>query len=178
MRFLIPCTLIITAFGTAAAAQDVPDSTGSVGAAAQPQTRQSIRFIADGTLEIDGARAQLDGAVPFDRSEVCTATDGRRWACGMRSQAAWNNYFKTNVQCAVSDGIASCVRDGEPSDLWLLRNGWAATLEGEAGFPRLAAYRAAQQYGLGVFSPGVPPSADEPKAPKTKTPAVSGGRSQ
>ena len=116
-------------------------------------------------LRIDGRRHRLFGLAEIDPGRICTATDGRRWACGLRARAVLSTLVGGRALLCrgietgdAVDPVIDCLTRDRSLSEWMVAEGWAELDAAGATDPVLAAARAAaERDGLGLWSRRGPP---------------------
>ncbi len=98
-------------------------------------------IVRDGhTLTVDGVRYHLDGVDTPEPDQVCLDQAGDTWACGIDARDKLKAFIgDRKVECAdlgpgapAAGRMARCQAGGEDLGQWLVREGWALTLEPSA----------------------------------------------
>jgi endonuclease YncB( thermonuclease family) len=109
---------------------------------------------AAGEIEADGYKVRLAGTRETPANRVCTDEGGNSWPCGVVARTAFRAWIRGRaVACDVPSKpreIAThCMLDGEDMALWLVRNGWAESADGQYDEAEAKARREKK----GVFGP-------------------------
>jgi len=91
---------------------------------------------AAGEIEADGHDVRLAGTEATPASQTCKDDNGRKWPCGTMARTAFRAWIRGRaIACDVpshSGKITThCTLDGEDMALWLVRNGWAKSADGQ-----------------------------------------------
>jgi len=122
------------------------------------------RLAADGGLIAAGRRLRLFGLKPVAPGLICMASDGRRWACGLRARAALGNLVvPRGLRCRpIGDpeaeiAVVECLRGERSVVERLAAEGWAdLDAEGSVDPTLAAALAEARRAGRGLWSPDLP----------------------
>jgi endonuclease YncB( thermonuclease family) len=92
--------------------------------------------IAAGEIEADGYRVRLAGIKVTPAGRACAGEDGKSWPCGAAARTALRSWMRGRaVACDVPskpmDITTHCTLDGEDMALWLARNGWSQSANGQ-----------------------------------------------
>jgi endonuclease YncB( thermonuclease family) len=109
---------------------------------------------AAGEIEADGYKVQLAGIRVTPANRACADESGRPWPCGVVARTAFRAWIRGRaVACDVPSkprGITThCMIEGEDMALWLIRNGWAESADGQYD----EAEAKAQRERKGIFGP-------------------------
>jgi endonuclease YncB( thermonuclease family) len=91
---------------------------------------------AAGEIEADGHEVRLAGIKVTPANRTCKDAGARAWPCGVVARTAFRAWLRGRaVACDVPShpgGITThCTLDGEDMALWLVRNGWAESADGQ-----------------------------------------------
>lgn len=121
---------------------------------------------AAGVIKAKGHTITVSGVDVVKPGETCTDSAGKAWKCGLRARTAFRAFLRGRaVSCAAppkggSDPVAAdCKVGGQDIGAWLVKNGWARSLDGG---PYAEAGDAARKARKGIFGAapdlsGLPP---------------------
>jgi endonuclease YncB( thermonuclease family) len=91
---------------------------------------------AAGAIAADGHDVRLAGIKVTPADRTCTDQAGKSWPCGTVARTALRAWMRGRaVACDVpshpGEIVTHCTLDGEDMALWLVRNGWAESADGQ-----------------------------------------------
>jgi endonuclease YncB( thermonuclease family) len=91
---------------------------------------------AAGEIESDGHDVRLAGIEVTPTDRTCKDDHGRKWPCGTMARTAFRAWIRGRAaSCDVPSHAGQitthCTLDGEDMALWLVRNGWAKSADGQ-----------------------------------------------
>ena len=124
-----------------------------------------VKVALDGTLQTGRHTFRLYAIDIPGRQHTCTYSDGRRWACGLRSYVALVNVIGSDpVECRPKDtlkpDVVICHQGGSDLSEWMLREGWARLQDGVTDKPYVEAAKSASAAKVGMWAEAPQPPQD------------------
>jgi endonuclease YncB( thermonuclease family) len=91
---------------------------------------------AAGEIEADGHDVRLAGIEVTPADRTCKDDNGKKWPCGTMARTAFRAWIRgraasCDVPSHAGEITTHCTLDGEDMALWLVRNGWAESADGQ-----------------------------------------------